>query len=344
MNNVFTINKVEPSILNQVNETTRKEEGRNIDNMQFISGKNIEKKEHNNIVTLSTPNEEHSLKLETLRQAIKDGMGELNKMSPAILALIVALFKAFNANNKMISKVNAALTKLNEEIVGKVAEEYKSKGYWDLGASVVNTGLSVTLGVIANRQSVKSTNLQKQAAHLEATGNNIPPKNISGAPEAVNNSPMNPVQNTAEQTGAANATGNTASTSPADPIVNNDLLSADEPSPTERSTTMNVTVDDAPGESVELLRAEASRMNTLAMLLQALINIRVLGDLVSLGGRGEEAKQVMDQNYAQVASTLYQTGTSDAENNKKYMESMFQTMLSIIDNIIQARDTAAQNC
>ncbi|EHG5995787.1 TPA: hypothetical protein OB786_000287 [Escherichia fergusonii] len=337
INDVYARGNSFQSAVNNISESKKSVKGEKIDEMKLIMGAGNE----NKCNSIKLPPPVNCLTTDELKYSIKEAMFTLGNKSPAILGILVMMYEAFNKNNQALADINAKMTVINEMLMVGVAEEIKSKGRWDLFASGVNTLINVGVGIAGSKMTHKAAEMHTAANKMDATRSALPAKkDITADP--------------AETTDATKNIHSGQTDTNSEPAIDNHkkISSTDEETQLKESTnvndessqlkeSINVTVDTADGAE---LRAEATKLTANGQLLTTISNIGVIGQLVSLGGKSEEARQVVDQNYAQVALSLFQTGATDSDSNKKYVEAMLQSILNIIENIVQARDTAAQNC
>lgn len=277
--------------------------------------------------------------VDELKAYIKEAVSTISNKSPAVLAILVMMYEAFNKSNQALADINAKMTKINEELMEGVAEEIKSKGRWDLAASAVNTAINAGVGIVGARMTHKASDKHTAANKMDASSN------VSSAKAGITTdltATGDTVKNTsAGQSGVGEIKTQNPISEPKTENIGAKEASSASVTAKQLKNSIDVTVDTPTGAE---LRAEATKLTATGQLLNTLSNIGVVGQLVSLGGKAEEAKQVIDQNYAQVALSLFQAGAADSDSNKKHVEAMLQTILNIIENIVQARDTAAQNC
>lgn len=322
-------------VVNNVSESKKSIRGDKVDEMKFIKG--VDNYNKCNSIKLSPPG--NRLTIDELKYSIKEAMQTLSNKSPAVLALLVMMYEAFNKNNQALADINAKMTVINEGLMETVAKEIKSKGRWDLYGSIANTGLSAALSVGSSFLNHKASNLHTDAISMDAASSAIPAKTGVATDPAVT---TDAIQNTNSGPGTSDLNMNILTPEPGGTTTENHAVTDSTPStPTKLTESVNVTEEIPDGSK---LHAKAKDYTTAAQLCTTLANIGFLGQVFSQYGKSEEAKQVVDQNYAQVALTLFQTGSTDSDSSKKYVEAMLQAILNIIENTTQARDTAAQNC
>ncbi|MBA8502672.1 hypothetical protein HVW15_16915 [Escherichia fergusonii] len=350
INDVYARGNSFQSAVNNISESKKSVKGEKIDEMKLIMGAGNE----NKCNSIKLPPPVNCLTTDELKYSIKEAMFTLGNKSPAILGILVMMYEAFNKNNQALADINAKMTVINEMLMVGVAEEIKSKGRWDLFASGVNTLINVGVGIAGSKMTHKAAEMHTAANKMDATRSALPAKkditadpaettdatkNIHSGQTDTNSEPAidnhKKISSTDEETQLKESTNVNDESSQLKESIN---VTAET---SQMKESINVTVDTADGAE---LRAEATKLTANGQLLTTISNIGVIGQLVSLGGKSEEARQVVDQNYAQVALSLFQTGATDSDSNKKYVEAMLQSILNIIENIVQARDTAAQNC
>lgn len=350
INDVYARGNSFQSAVNNISESKKSVKGEKIDEMKLIMGAGNE----NKCNSIKLPPPVNCLTTDELKYSIKEAMFTLGNKSPAILGILVMMYEAFNKNNQALADINAKMTVINEMLMMGVAEEIKSKGRWDLFASGVNTLINVGVGIAGSKMTHKAAEMHTAANKMDATRSALPAKkditadpaettdatkNIHSGQTDTNSEPAidnhKKISSTDEETQLKESTNVNDESSQLKESIN---VTAET---SQMKESINVTVDTADGAE---LRAEATKLTANGQLLTTISNIGVIGQLVSLGGKSEEARQVVDQNYAQVALSLFQTGATDSDSNKKYVEAMLQSILNIIENIVQARDTAAQNC
>lgn len=322
-------------VVNNVAESKKSMRGDNIDEMKFM--KSVDNDNKCNSIKLSPPS--NHLTIDELKYAIKEAMQTLSNKSPAVLALLVMMYEAFNKNNQALADINAKMTVINESLMETVAKEIKSKGRWDMVGSIANTTLSAGMSIASSLLNNKAANLHAEASNMDAASSAIPAKTGVDTDPVV---PTDTIQNTNSGPGTSDLNMNILTPEPVGTPTENHAVTDSTPSTTTKLTeSVNVTEDILDGSK---LHAKAKNYTTTALLCTTFANIGLLGQIFSQYGKNEEAKQAVDQNYAQVALTLFQTGSTDSDSNKKYAEAMLQAVLNIIENTTQARDTAAQNC
>ncbi|QCZ33112.1 hypothetical protein D8Z79_015425 [Escherichia fergusonii] len=350
INDVYARGNSFQSAVNNISESKKSVKGEKIDEMKLIMGAGNE----NKCNSIKLPPPVNCLTTDELKYSIKEAMFTLGNKSPAILGILVMMYEAFNKNNQALADINAKMTVINEMLMMGVAEEIKSKGRWDLFASGVNTLINVGVGIAGSKMTHKAAEMHTAANKMDATRSALPAKkditadpaettdatkNIHSGQTDTNSEPAidnhKKISSTDEETQLKESTNVNDESSQLKESIN---VTAET---SQMKESINVTVDTADGAE---LRAGATKLTANGQLLTTISNIGVIGQLVSLGGKSEEARQVVDQNYAQVALSLFQTGATDSDSNKKYVEAMLQSILNIIENIVQARDTAAQNC
>ncbi|EKC3541176.1 hypothetical protein OD632_005376 [Salmonella enterica] len=270
--------------LNGVIETHEKTVKKNVDEMTFISAKNItDQIKQKGLSPLKNQIAVTKISPEELKEAINEVMIDIKHFSPRVIYIMVTLFDAFNKSNKATADVNAKMVKVNESLTLNTADDIKNKASWSLAANVISTTISTVSGLTSATLSVKAQNLKNANTNLENENRSL---ESSGDTTTIN-------LNNAE--------------------INNNLSKIEE-------------------------------LSSKAKFSKYMAELKGYSSFLNIGEAAAESTQVIDQNYAQVANGLYQTGSAESDSNKKHFEALFQAMVTIIDNIQRAGDTAAQNC
>lgn len=309
INDIYARGNSFQGVVNNISESKKSMQGDKVNEMKFVKGAGNENKCY--LINLPPPGKRPTL--DELKNSIKEAMQTLSNKSPAVLALLVMMYEAFNKNNQALADINAQMAIINEDLMKGAAEKIKSKALAEMLGSIATSCINALPGVIGAKMGMSAAKNQLTAAKMDSAASAIP-------------------------------AGKTAmATDPAvkAPTVNGDVTDSTPSATTQLKKSIDVTVDTPDGSE---LRAKAASQMANSQILNIFSNIGLASQIGSFVGKQQEADQIMDENFAQVALTLFQSGATDSDSNKKYVEGMLQTILNIIENIVQARDTAAQNC
>ncbi|HDL6964067.1 TPA: hypothetical protein PXM28_003425 [Yersinia enterocolitica] len=101
-------------------------------------------------------------------------LDNINKLSPAIMTMLVKIIEAFNESNTATGKYLSCLTLLSRDLIVNTSDSVKEQGKKQMISSIVGGAASAIGSTIATMTSFKGINKQSEAAAIKDPGAAVP--------------------------------------------------------------------------------------------------------------------------------------------------------------------------
>ncbi|EDY5736429.1 hypothetical protein J4198_005386 [Salmonella enterica] len=278
--------------LNGVIETHGKTVKKNVDEMTFISKKNIsDQVKQKELSPLKNQIAVTKISPEELKNAISEGLIDFSHFLPREIDIMNAILNTYNESNKATANVNAKMARMSESLTLNVANDIKTKAIYALGANVMSSTVSAVSGLVSATQSYKANELQTEAQNIKAETN----------------------------------------------IMEADL----------RGNPADADIEAAIVNKKEIMSAkltESAKLSSKADKYKYWGEFKGYSSFLNIGEAAAESTQAIDQNSAEAVNRLYQAGFAESDSNQELADKIHEAIQAVLDNMLRAGDTVAQNC